>query len=104
MARKGLREIAMHGLRAMGPRMDVVFYLLDALRLFRGKSPQAIKEIAFEIGMLGKYGLDILPRLVRRSCQGGDLAPRSLSPLSRPVSDVRQLPFLFNQDHIYIHI
>jgi len=39
--------------------MDAVFYLLDALRLFRGKSLQEIQEITFEIGMLGKYGLDI---------------------------------------------
>ena len=39
--------------------MDAVFYLLDAMRLFRGKSLQEIQEITFEIGMLGKYGLDI---------------------------------------------
>jgi len=29
------------------------------MRLFRGKSLQEIQEITFEIGMLGKYGLDI---------------------------------------------
>ena len=39
--------------------MDAVFSLLDAMRLFRGKSLQEIQEITFEIGMLGKYGLDI---------------------------------------------
>jgi hypothetical protein len=39
--------------------MDAVFYQLDALRLFRGMSLQEIQEITFEIGMLGKYGLDI---------------------------------------------
>ncbi len=39
--------------------MDAVFYLLDAMRLFRGKSLQEIQEITFEIGMLSKYGLDI---------------------------------------------
>ena len=39
--------------------MDAVFYLLDALRPFRRKSLQEIQEITFEIGMLGKYGLDI---------------------------------------------
>jgi hypothetical protein len=33
--------------------------LLDALRLFCGKSLQEIREISFEIGMLGQYGLDI---------------------------------------------
>jgi len=59
LARDGLRKIAVRGLKARGPRMDAVFYLLDALRLFRGKSLQEIQEITFEIGMLGKYGLDI---------------------------------------------
>jgi hypothetical protein len=29
------------------------------MRLFRGKSLQEIQEITFEIGMQGKYGLDI---------------------------------------------
>jgi len=44
---------------AGGPRKDAIFRLLDALRLFRGKSLEEIEEIAFEVGMLGKYGLDI---------------------------------------------
>ena len=39
--------------------MDAVFYLLDALRLFRGKSLEEIREITFVIGMLGRHGLDI---------------------------------------------
>jgi len=39
--------------------MDAVFYLLDALRLFLSKSTEEIREIAFEIGLLGQYGLDI---------------------------------------------
>ena len=47
----GLREIAVRGLKSRGPRMDAVFYLLDAMRLFRGKSLQEIQEITFEIGM-----------------------------------------------------
>jgi hypothetical protein len=34
LARKGLREIAVRELKARGPRMDVVFYLLGAMRLF----------------------------------------------------------------------
>jgi hypothetical protein len=59
LARNGLREIAARELKARGPRMDAVFYLLDALRLFKGKSMEEIREIAFEIGMLGQYGLDI---------------------------------------------
>ena len=59
LARDGLRKIAARELKARVPRMDAVFYLLDALRLFRGKSVQEIQEITFEIGILGKYGLDI---------------------------------------------
>ena len=59
LARNGLSKIAARELKARGPRMDAFFYLLDALRLFRGKSLQEIQEITFEIGILGKYGLDI---------------------------------------------
>jgi len=59
LARDGLRKIAARELKARGPRMDAVFYQLDALRLFRGMSLPEIQEITFEIGMLGKYGLDI---------------------------------------------
>jgi hypothetical protein len=35
-----------------------VFYLLDAMRLFRGRPLEVVREIAFEIGILGKYGRD----------------------------------------------
>ena len=43
LARKRLSKIAARELKARGPRMDAVFYLLDALRLFRGKSLQEIR-------------------------------------------------------------
>ena len=59
LARNGLREIAVRELKARGPRMDAVFYLLDAMRLFSGKSLDGVREIAFEIGLQGQYGLDI---------------------------------------------
>jgi hypothetical protein len=39
--------------------MDVVFYLLDAMRLFWGKLLEEVREIAFDIGMRGQYGQDI---------------------------------------------
>jgi hypothetical protein len=32
LARNGLREIAVRELKARGPRVDAVFYLLDAMR------------------------------------------------------------------------
>ena len=38
--------------------MDAVFYLLDAQHLFRRKSLEEIREISFEIGMLGRHGMD----------------------------------------------
>ena len=59
LARNGLREIAVRGLKSRGLRMDAVFYLLDAMRQFSGKSLEEVREIAFEIEMLGQHGLDI---------------------------------------------
>ncbi len=59
LAKSGLREIASRELKAKGPRVDAVFYLLGALHLFRGKSLDEVREIAFEIGMLGQHGLNI---------------------------------------------
>jgi len=53
LARNGLREIAVRELKARGPRMDAVFYLLDAMRLFAGKTLDEVREIAFEIGLQG---------------------------------------------------
>lgn len=52
LARDGLRKIAARELKSRGPRMDAVFYLLDAMRLFQGKTLAAIREITFEISML----------------------------------------------------
>jgi len=59
LARNGLREIAVRELKARGPRMDAVFYLLDAMRLFSGKTLDEVREVAFEIGLQGQYSLDI---------------------------------------------
>ena len=59
LARNGLREIAVRELKTRGPRMDAVFYLLEAMRLFAGKKLDEVREIAFEIGLQGQYGLDI---------------------------------------------
>ena len=59
LARNGLREIAVRGLKSRGMRMGAVFYLMDAMRLFRGRPLKEVQEIAFEIGMLGQQGPDI---------------------------------------------
>jgi hypothetical protein len=39
--------------------MDAVFYLRDAMRLFSGKTLDEVREVTFEIGLQGQYGLDI---------------------------------------------
>lgn len=59
LARNGLREIAAQEFRSPGIRMDAALYLLDAMKIFKDKSFQEIQEITFEIGMLGRFGLDI---------------------------------------------
>ena len=59
LAKNGLREIAVRGLKARGPRMDAVIYQLDAMRLFAGKKLDEVREVAFEIVLLGQHGLDI---------------------------------------------
>ena len=59
LAREGLGEIAFKTLKSQGPRMDVVFYILSALEQFKGKSIQQIKDISFEIGLLGRQGFEI---------------------------------------------
>jgi hypothetical protein len=40
LARNGLREMAALEFKAMGPRIDAIFYLLDTLQLFHGNSVQ----------------------------------------------------------------
>jgi tetratricopeptide (TPR) repeat protein len=59
LAREGLGEIAFKMLKSHGPRMDVVFYILSALEIFRDKSTQQVKDISFEIGLLGRQGFEI---------------------------------------------
>ncbi len=58
LARNGLREIAVRGLASRGLRMDAVFYLLDAMRLFRGSSYLAVfhsaRAVLFRVGMREK--------------------------------------------------
>lgn len=39
-------------------KMAVTMYCLDAFQHFKDKTPQQIKDIAFEIAMLGRHGLD----------------------------------------------
>ena len=59
LARGGLGEIAFKTLKSHGPRMDVVFYILSALEIFKVESAQRVKDISFEIGLLGRHGFEI---------------------------------------------
>jgi hypothetical protein len=59
LSRNGLREMAASELKARGARMDGGLLSSWARRLFRGRSLVEIQEIAFEICIPGRYGLDI---------------------------------------------
>jgi hypothetical protein len=59
LVRNGPREMAARKLKAGGPRKDGGLLSGWARRLFRGKSLKEVREIAFEIGMQGKYMHDI---------------------------------------------
>jgi hypothetical protein len=77
-----LRALAKNGLR-----MDAVFYLLDAMRLFHGRPLEEIREIAFEIGMLGQQGLDIndlKSNNILRSLPGKDVMVYLAQQYERP--------------------
>lgn len=57
---KGLRrEIAQIALKGKGFRADAMFYCLSALESFKGKTLEQVRQVAFEIGMVGRQGLDI---------------------------------------------
>ena len=54
-----LTKIAEKELKSKGFRLDAVFYMLNALKLFKDKSYQDIQMISSEIGLKGQKGLDI---------------------------------------------
>jgi tetratricopeptide (TPR) repeat protein len=61
-AREARTRFAHQTMRAASPgglRMDVVFYILGALQLFAAEKPQKCKEVALEIALLGRKGLNI---------------------------------------------
>jgi len=52
------REIAHILFKSKGLRMDAVFYCLAALKLFDSKKKQDVRDITFEIALLGTNGFD----------------------------------------------
>ncbi len=59
LAREGLRRISLATFKSKGPRMDAVFYMVSALKLFKDKSDAEMKRIAFEIAMKGRSGFEV---------------------------------------------
>jgi len=59
MAKDLRREIAEINLKAKGFRPDAMFYCLTALHCFQGKTPEEVRQVAFEISVKGTQGLDI---------------------------------------------
>lgn len=59
LAKDRLRKIAVSHFKSKGFRMDAVFYLINALKLFEQKTESEVRNIAFEIGLKGQRGLDI---------------------------------------------
>jgi len=59
LAREGLGEIAFKTLKSSGPRMDVVFYMISALKMFRDMPQKKVQDISFEIALLGRQGFEI---------------------------------------------
>jgi tetratricopeptide (TPR) repeat protein len=59
LAKEGRTRIGVDALKAEGLRPDAVFYCLAALEKYSEMSRSEVREIAFEIGMLGQRGLDI---------------------------------------------
>jgi len=57
--KKYLTKIAEKELKSKGIRLDAVFYMLNALKLFEDKSFEEIRMISSEIGLKGQKGLDI---------------------------------------------
>lgn len=54
-----LTKIAEKELKSKGFRMDAVFYMLNALKIFKNKPFHEIQVISSEIGLKGQKGLDI---------------------------------------------
>lgn len=59
LAMTGRTRIAVGGVKRAGLRPDAVMYCLSALELFSSMSSTRVREIAFEIALLGRSGFDV---------------------------------------------
>jgi len=53
------REIAEINLKSKGFSTDAMFYCLSALKFFKGKTIDEVKQVTFDISLKGQQGLDI---------------------------------------------
>ena len=58
-ARSNLAEKGFHAASGDAPRMDAVMYCLSALQHFEKLSLEQVRQIGFEIALLGTRGLDV---------------------------------------------
>lgn len=58
-ARELRSKIAAEGFRSKGPRIDAVMYCLGALEYFEQIPREKMRQVVFEIAMLGRSGLDV---------------------------------------------
>jgi len=73
LAEEGLTRIAIIELKSRGYRYDVVMYCLSAIEMFSKMSKVKIKEISFEIAILGMSGFsinDVEKRYTLKSIKG----------------------------------
>ncbi|HTW93044.1 MAG TPA: tetratricopeptide repeat protein [bacterium] len=75
-AKEMRREILNRDLHQQDLRPDAVFYCLGALELFKDKPDEYVREVTFEIGLLGRSGLDVNnpDRKYRLKCLPGEFS------------------------------
>lgn len=59
LARDERRKTALEGFKSQGLRTDAVMYCLEALISLGKRTEARVREIAFEIALLGRSGLDV---------------------------------------------
>ena len=80
VARDGLRELAVGEPQPLGLAIDAVFYLLDAIRIFRGKTFMQMQEAVSEINALGRHVSDLNDPMARYTLRSipGEFSPFQL--------------------------
>ena len=59
LARTARSELAQKSSHAIGFQTDAMFYLINALEYFQDKDMRHIREVTYEIGLLGRNGFEL---------------------------------------------